>query len=212
MVIEVVERPKIDPLQEAKNRAVFEMLHSSPEGFGKVYADYGGPTYGFFLNRTGSEVVAEDLTSRLWLRFLEAVGKGLINYVGTPFRSYLFQAASNEWKNHIRDQSHRQGVPLDCLPSDTKVLIDDDDDIGTELAEEELKGKQVTALNKGAKLLSPDHRLALHLHYVEGLTNRETGRKMGRSEGAAKGLIHRSTRELKQSPPVLACKVRNQED
>ena len=47
--------------------------------------------------------------------------------------------------------------------------------------------------------LAPDRQQLITLKYVDGLTNAEIGRIMGRSEGAVKALHHRTLRQLEKT-------------
>lgn len=56
--------------------------------------------------------------------------------------------------------------------------------------------EQIQRVRKAVRTLTPDRQRLLALKYVEGLTNAEIGRRMGRTEGAVKTLHHRTLRQL----------------
>ena len=51
-------------------------------------------------------------------------------------------------------------------------------------------------MRNAAAALATDRQRLITLKYVDGLTNAEIGRILGRSEGAVKALHHRTLRQL----------------
>lgn len=54
----------------------------------------------------------------------------------------------------------------------------------------------IDIVRRAISSLSPERQELIALKYVDGRTNAEIGRMMGRSEGAVKALHHRTLREL----------------
>jgi RNA polymerase sigma-70 factor (ECF subfamily) len=57
----------------------------------------------------------------------------------------------------------------------------------------------VQRVRGAVRALASDRQELLALKYVEGLTNADIGRRMGRSEGAVKALHHRTLRQLQEA-------------
>ncbi len=58
--------------------------------------------------------------------------------------------------------------------------------------------ERILTVRRAISALPSDRQRLIALKYVDGLTNAEIGRMMGRSEGAIKALHHRTLRELQE--------------
>jgi len=58
---------------------------------------------------------------------------------------------------------------------------------------------EVKEVLEGVSKLPGDRREALIMRFALGMDNREIARALGRSEGAAKVLIHRAIKQLEES-------------
>jgi RNA polymerase sigma-70 factor (ECF subfamily) len=153
-----------------------------PEAFGELYQRYVARVYRYLYYRTGNPEDAEDLTA--WT-FHQAL-KHLSRYVdyGAPFEAWLYRIAHNAVANWLRQRSRRPVVALDAVQT----------------AEPERNGPQAVVesaeerqrLLRAVRRLPPDRQELLILKFVEGLSNREIGIILERSEGAVKSLYHRT--------------------
>ena len=66
------------------------------------------------------------------------------------------------------------------------------------------RNERIRAIRDAIEGLNADQQRMITLKYVDGLTNAEIGRMMGRSEGAVKAMHHRTLRRLL---PLLAEQV-----
>ena len=70
---------------------------------------------------------------------------------------------------------------------------------GPEAPETELmKSEAAAQLHKALQLVQPNHRAAVVLRDLEGLTYRETAESLGIAEGTAKSWVHRGRERLKE--------------
>lgn len=156
------------------------------DAFSELYEAHAGRVYRYLLSRTSSISDAEELTSRTFTNAFASLG----SYRGRgKFESWLMTIAHNLLANWYRDRGRRpQAAPLDealAVPSDAP---------GPESALEALEDTQ--RVRDAAAALAPDRQRLITLKYVDGLTNAEIGRILGRSEGAVKALHHRTLRQL----------------
>ena len=63
------------------------------------------------------------------------------------------------------------------------------------------RSERVREIREAIGQLAPERQQLITLKYVDGLTNAEIGRIMGRSEGAVKALHHRTLRQLQSALP-----------
>ncbi len=174
-----------DRQEEAR---LIQLAKTDASAFGQLYERYVRKIYNYVYYRTGNESDAEDLTARVFQRAI--IHLPAYREKGLPFSAWLYRIAHNLVANWHRDQSRRQAVPLDdrmahSLPMDAPELA---------AASAEERRKLTVALRR----LPSDRQLLIVLKFVEGMSNAEIGRVMGRSEGAIKGLYHRTLLSLRE--------------
>ena len=159
------------------------------DAFSELYEAHADRVYRYLLSRSGSVSDAEELTSRTFASALANLG----SYRGHgKFESWLMAIAHNLLANWFRDRGRRPPTaPLDealSVPSDTPG------------PESSLETRETTRrVREATAELAPDRQQLITLKYVDGLTNAEIGRIMGRSEGAVKALHHRTLRQLEET-------------
>lgn len=155
--------------------------------FAEVYEAYAGRIYRYLLSRTSSQSDAEELTSRTFLNAFAGLSRYRARRRG--FSVWLMTIAHNLLVNWYRDRGRRPPMaPLEAaidIPAETP---------GPEssLETNELNQRVREAIDE----LAPDRQQLITLKYVNGLSNAEIGRIMGRTEGAVKSLHHRTLRRL----------------
>jgi RNA polymerase sigma-70 factor (ECF subfamily) len=153
--------------------------------FGVLYRRYLDPVYGYCFYLLGDHHDAEDATERTFLAALAAIER--YRDTGATFRSWLFRIAHNQLANALRARSRRRTDPLDGVP---EPVAPDDPGRLAGLADDARR------LRAAVARLSEDRRQVVILRFVDGLTAREIGAVLGRSDGAVRVLQHRALREL----------------
>ena len=167
---------RADALAAATDRAAFATLYR--RYLDRVYA------YCFYL--LGDHHDAEDATERTFLAALAAMSR-FTPHAGGTFRSWLFRIAHNQIANALRSRRRRVVTTIDSVPE----LVDDADPAGLlGLAEDTRR------LRRALEALPDDRRQVIVLRFVDGLSAREIGSVLGRSEGAVRVLQHRALRQL----------------
>lgn len=141
-----------------------------------------------YLRRlVGDEAAADDLLQETLLR----IGRGLSSFQGrSAVRTWVFAIATNVATDHLRRPEQRRrvvdigeagGVP-DAAPGvDERIVVDE----------------MSACVRQVIDSLPDDHRAALVLHDLEGLTAAETAEACGCSLATAKIRIHRARERLK---------------
>lgn len=174
------EAPAVDP-----DRDDVRAARADRAAFGALYRRYLERVYGYAFYLLGDHHDAEDATERTFLAALDAMDR--FRDEGATFRSWLFTIAHNQIANALRSRARRPSAPLDLVPEPVA-----DADPGREAGAAEDARRVRRALAE----LSEDRRQVVVLRFVDGLSAREIGAVLGRSEGAVRVLQHRALREL----------------
>ena len=153
--------------------------------FGALYRRYLDRVYGYCFYLLGDHHDAEDVTERTFVAALAAIDG--YRDEGATFRAWLFRIAHNQLANALRTRHRHRTAPLDGVPEPMTHA----DPAGLLSLAEEARG-----LRRALEQLPDDRRQVVVLRFVDGLTAREIGAVLGRSEGAVRVLQHRALRQL----------------
>jgi RNA polymerase sigma-70 factor (ECF subfamily) len=179
-----------EPLRAAQPRADADLadVHAAQgdrAAFAALYRRYVERVYGYCFYLLGDHHDAEDATERTFLAALGAIDR--FRDDGASFRAWLFRIAHNELANSLRQRRRRRTTPLEDGPEPM-----DDADPARLVGVAEEAGRLRAAVSR----LSDDRRQVVVLRFVDGLSAREIGVVLGRSEGAVRVLQHRALRDL----------------
>jgi RNA polymerase sigma-70 factor (ECF subfamily) len=174
---EVAADPDLaDVLAAQADRAAFAVL----------YRRYLDRVYGYAFYQLGDHHDAEDATERTFLAALRALHT--FRDEGSTFRAWLFRIAHNTIANARRSRFRGRTEPL---PEGLQRAAPNADPAGLVVEAEERR-----RVLRAVAELPDDRRQVVLLRFVDGLSSREIGQVMDRSEGAARVLLHRALRDL----------------
>jgi RNA polymerase sigma-70 factor (ECF subfamily) len=153
--------------------------------FGALYRRYVDRVYGYCFYLLGDHHDAEDATERTFTAALAAID-GFVDE-GATFRAWLFRIAHNQLANALRSRLRQQAASLEVVAEPQANA----DPAGLLSLAEEDRG-----LRRALDQLPVDRRQVVVLRFVDGLSAREIGAVLGRSEGAIRVLQHRALRQL----------------
>lgn len=173
-------------------RAIVEAARRDPEAFGELYARHVDPIYSYLLHRVRDRADAEDLTALVFSRALAALPE--FDWRNVPFRAWLYRIAGNLVVDYWRRRRDR-------IPLDRAATLPDSGPSPDDLIEEsDLRAR----LRRALTTLPDPQQEAVVLHFGQGLTYRQVGEVLGRSEGAAKQLVHRALLNLRRELEVVS--------
>ena len=161
--------------QDAR-RAVERARAGDESAWRDLFDEHYPRLFKFFRSRVDSDATAEDLAAET---FTEAVrGLGRFQWRNRPFGAWLFGIARNRLRMHYRARRVHAELPEEIgYARDDYVEVDVRD-----------------ALDR----LDPDHRIAIELRYLLGLSGQEAAAAMDRSHGAFRALLPRATAAFKR--------------
>ena len=154
------------------------------DAFSRLYEEFAPRVFGYLIRRTPTVLDAEELTSTVFLRAFAA----LANFRGRgsdAFGGWIMTIAHNSLVNWYRDTGRS------TTPEFLQDYVDTLDNVPSpeHLVEH---SEEIQNLWRAVASLSNDRQELITLKYVDGLTNKKIGEKLGKSEGAIKQ-IHRRT-------------------
>jgi RNA polymerase sigma-70 factor (ECF subfamily) len=152
----------------------------------EIYDRYSLRIYNYIYRRVGNVSLAEDLTATVFLRMLEAIRAS--RAWQTSFSGWLYRIAHNLVVDHFRADRSGRDEYLDESP----VAQDDHPAESAELS------FTVQRVRSALAELTDEQGLVITLKFVEGFSNAETAKLMGKSEGAIKSLQFRALAALRR--------------
>ena len=172
-------------LAEQTDEELAKIAYGNPDVFAILYRRHVTNVYRYLLVRVGKVQDAEDLTTQTF----EAVLQYIASYKGIgKFRSWLLGIARRKVADHFRQQ--RATLPLEYA----KHVLNPDAPL-EEYIDQQLRLELVAGM---LHTLTPERSEALALRLFGGLAIADVADVMGKSEAAAKMLVHRAMADLQQ--------------
>jgi RNA polymerase sigma-70 factor (ECF subfamily) len=153
--------------------------------FGALYRRYLDRVYGYSFYLLGDHHDAEDVTERTFVAALAAIDG--FRDEGATFRAWLFRIAHNQLANALRARGRHPGASLESVAEPSG---------GPDPLHELTREEEARRVRRALAGIAEDRRQVLVLRFVDGLSAREIGAVLERSEGAVRVLQHRALRDL----------------
>jgi len=164
---------------------VIRAQYGTVEAMSFLYLNHYQSIYRYLYFRSGDPQTAEDLTSEVFLKMIQALPHYRMQNV--PFQAWLFQIARNLAIDYHRKQASHPSVEL-------KEDLKD----GHQPLDETLEIKLTHAsLTQSLEKLTDDQRDVILLRFVEGMSLAQVGKILHKSEDSIKGLQHRALISLR---------------
>jgi RNA polymerase sigma-70 factor (ECF subfamily) len=156
------------------------------DALGKLYDEYAPPIYAYLYRRVQDAQLAEDLTSEVFVRVLQAIRARRL--WKTSFQGWLYRIAHNLVVDHYRKQPATPVLELD------EDLVADQKDLDSAVAERLSRQR----LRSAIRWLTPEQQQVLALRFGQQLSAPEVGDVMGKSVSAVEALQHRALGALRR--------------
>jgi len=165
-------------LQRARER--------DPAALAAIYDTYAPRIYAYIYRRIRDPHRAEDLTSTVFLKMLEALDKN--NFAKDRLQSWLYRIAHNAIIDDVRYQQRR---PVQTL-FETVESTDDDPEL---LVQKQMQDEAVWA---AIQQLTEDQKNVIILRFGEGLTAPQVAEILDKTEEAVRALQRRGLSNLRK--------------
>src|SRR5213082_506350 len=143
--------------------------------------------YSYLHMSVGNRHDAEDLTTQVFVKMLESIGK--FRWQSAPFSAWLFRIAHNLAMDHFR--ANKRWQPEEDVPEP-----EPDEATSAEAGALESIGRR--SMLELIEDLSPEQQQVLTLKFVFNFANAEAATILGKTEGAIKSLQHRALVSLQK--------------
>ncbi|MGZ0175305.1 MAG: RNA polymerase sigma factor, partial [Acidimicrobiales bacterium] len=177
----------LPPLALSPSGPLAQLARRDANAFAELYRRYVERIYAYAYRRSGSETVAEDVTSATFEKALRGLDRYRWREPGIG--PWLFRIASNEFVNHHRGVARQERV-VRSLQQAAEPGIDQnvsDVDLGDE------------GLRSALATIRPRYQEALTLRYFADLTNEEAAAAMRVSRRTMAVIVHRGLAALRRS-------------
>ena len=161
-------------------------MDSLNEKFGKIYDQYIDKIYRFVYLKVDGQEIAEDITSKVFIKGLEAFQspKEEIKNPG----AFLYQIARNAVVDHYRDKGRTRVVSADASPEIA--------DPGTNAQDKAILSADIDTIKKAIQKLKKEHQDIIIWHYLEDMPIANIAQLLDKPAGTVRVMLHRGLKDL----------------
>jgi RNA polymerase sigma-70 factor (ECF subfamily) len=168
-----VTKKEIDERRDRENRLA------------SLYDEYFDKIARYIYVRLGDRNEAEDLAGEVFVKALESLKS--YEERGIPMQAWLFRIAHNVLVDRLRRKEKIAAVPIDKVPVAAR-----EDPIA--LAE---KSIEMEGVNEAMQKLTPEQREVVLLRFFGGLSSKEVGAILRKSDGAVREMQRAAVEKLR---------------
>jgi RNA polymerase sigma-70 factor (ECF subfamily) len=160
---------------------------SLTEQFSQIYDQYIEKIYRFVYLKVNSQEVAEDITSKVFMKSWEA-----FNSQGADIKNpsaFLYQVARNSVIDYYRQKGRTNVVSTDAVAELA--------DVGTTIENKAILNADVAMVKTAIQKLKKDYQDVLIWHYLEDMPIGQIAEMINKKEGNVRVILHRGLKDLK---------------
>lgn len=155
--------------------------------FSQIYDNYIDKIYRFVYMKVSSQEIAEDITSKAFLRGWEAF-QSQSEEIKNP-GAFLYQIARNAIVDHYREKGRTNIVSVDVSPQIA--------DPSKSAHDKAILSADINVIKKAIQKLKKEHQDVIIWHYLEDMPIADMAELLGKPAGTVRVMLHRGLKELK---------------
>jgi RNA polymerase sigma-70 factor (ECF subfamily) len=168
-----------------ERQLVLQAQAGNTEAFGQLYDAYMERIYRFVYFRVEDQQTAEDITSQVFLKAWSNLDR--FSFSRTPYLAWLYTIAHNAVIDHYRTRKVTTALDdVQLSQPDQAEVVDNAIDLTAEMR----------LVKTALQTLTDDQQKVLTLKFMEGMSNHEIARHLGKREGAIRALQMRGLQAL----------------
>lgn len=174
----------------AKENALIEQAKKDPAAFKPLYEQYFKVIFLFVLRRVGDRMLCADITSQVFFKALQNIGRYEIR--SHSLSSWLYRIAINEVNEYYRRRGKLRMVTIDGDVEEvfSSFLIQTDSEEGDEI--------KLAALAHALQTINQTELTLIELRFFEGRPFAEISQILDKSEVYVKVKTYRTLEKLKK--------------
>jgi len=170
-------------------------MNDYKEKFSQIYDQYIDKIYKFVYFKVSSQEIAEDITSKVFLKGWEAFQTyELVNRKILNTNAFLYQIARNAITDYYRENAKMKVVSADF----TAQIADQ----GIGLEEKAILSSELQEVKLAIQNLKQDYQDIIICHYIDDMKIPEIAVIIGKPEGTVRVMLHRGLKALKKEMEV----------
>jgi RNA polymerase sigma-70 factor (ECF subfamily) len=150
-----------------------------------LYDEYFDRIARYIYARLGDRHEAEDLAGDVFLKALESLKS--YKERGIPMQAWLFRIAHNVLVDRLRKKGKTATVPIDAV----SIAAGEDPAVTAE------RSIEIERVNEAMQKLTPEQREIVRLRFFSGLSSKEVGAILQKSDGAVREMQSASLKKLR---------------
>ena len=172
------------PLADER-QLVLQAQDGDAEAFGRIYDGYVERIYRFVFFRVEDQQTAGGITSQVFLKAWSNLDR--FEFTRTPYIAWLYTIAHNTVIDHYRTRKVTTALEdVQLSQPDDAEAVENQIDLTVEMK----------TIKTAMQSLTDDQQQVLHLRFIEGMSNTEIARQLGKREGAIRALQMRGLQAL----------------
>lgn len=169
------------------DRRLKRAIKGDKTAIAQIYDSYFEPVYQFIRLRVGDQQTADDLTSLVFLKFINALQGD--NPPRKSLRGWIFRVARNVLHDHYGEN---EALPVETIDQWVHGPREDDPEVNL------LQTLDVETARRALQMLAPAQQEVLMLRFDQQLSLKETADIMDKNINAIKALQFRAIATLRQ--------------
>lgn len=167
------------------NRKNISTINEYETRLSDLYEEYYDKIARYVYVHISNKEEAEDIAGEVFLKALQSLES--YREQGVPMQGWLFRIAHNLTVDYLRKMNKRRTVPIDSV-----VLQGNDNPANT--AEKNIEFERVS---EAMQELTTEQREVINLRFFGGLTSKEVGGVLGKSDGAVREMQRAAIEKLR---------------
>ena len=168
------------------DRGRIEATKGNDARLASLYEEYYDKIARYAYIRIGDRSEAEDIAGEVFLKALESLKT--YQERGIPMQAWLFKIAHNLVVDHLRKVTKNKMVPIETI----EIRDEADPEAAAEM---KMELERVTVAMQS---LTEEQREVMRLRFFGGLTSREVGGLLSKSDGAVREMQRAALEKLRQ--------------
>ena len=174
-----------DEKQMVDDGRLIARARCDPTAFVQMYRKHYDAIFRYCVHRLFERTTAEDVTSDVFLKVVESIGRFKGNE--QQFRNWLYRIATNAVNQHLRKAVRRNGL-MDAAREhvDNRTTVDEE------------SSEKLALLQEAMLVLKPRYQTVITLRFFENLKLTEIAEVLGSNPGTIRSQLARALAQLRK--------------